>query len=324
MLINEKVYNGDRKVKYVLEEHPDSDVLLVVFSAFSPLGKPPVYNFTKTLEQFRCNKLFILDDFGSRGSYYLTVRDNDFIEKSVMGLIDEVLISVKLERENVISIGSSKGGYAALYYAIKYGLGEVISGSPPFYIINSLLRSQAYDIIDFLTARTKEDEVNNKLKNEILKAKTFPKINIMVGDKEYHYQEHVKHLDDALQDKGVVYNIEFRDFQKHNDLTKHFPHFIKSIVAERIAKIKFNSVVSSYGNIIQGSELVFKIDCNGEDLTYAWYLYKDGIPIEKHWYTDDNTIKWKTNAPGDYKIQFFIKDKNGNILTKFTEVITVI
>lgn len=74
---NQKVYNGEQEVKYIFNKsyEPNSD-LIIVFSAFQAIGRPPAYNYIRTLEEFGCNKLFILDDFGSRASYYLCENRN--------------------------------------------------------------------------------------------------------------------------------------------------------------------------------------------------------------------------------------------------------
>ena len=62
--INERTYQG--RLKYVYKRN-HSKTLIVSFSGFSPT---PVYNYMRTLNGVASDQLFILDDFGFKGSYY--------------------------------------------------------------------------------------------------------------------------------------------------------------------------------------------------------------------------------------------------------------
>lgn len=69
-LLHEKKYKAyGTRVKYMFYKECQSNVLLVSFPAFDP--KTAKYNYMRTLSSFKCNKLFLLDDFGSnhRGCY---------------------------------------------------------------------------------------------------------------------------------------------------------------------------------------------------------------------------------------------------------------
>ncbi|MDI3411257.1 accessory Sec system protein Asp2 [Bacillus sonorensis] len=132
MIKGENIFKEEIDVKYLFKKGEDKDVLTVVFSGFSTEGKPPLYNYIRTLEGFTCNALFILDDFGCRGSYYLCKQRNFSIERSVISLINKIVEENGIKK--IISCGSSKGGYASLYYAIKYGFDAAICGSPQYYL----------------------------------------------------------------------------------------------------------------------------------------------------------------------------------------------
>lgn len=54
------------KLKYIYERN-GSDELIIMFSGFGTVRK---YNYMNTLAQSKIDKLFILDSFGYRGSYY--------------------------------------------------------------------------------------------------------------------------------------------------------------------------------------------------------------------------------------------------------------
>lgn len=81
MKFKQKTYLGNKyKIKYIFKKNNKSRDLLIVFSSCTKIGQKARYNYVRTLDEFKCNKLFILDDFGfdGRGAYYLG-KDNDFM-----------------------------------------------------------------------------------------------------------------------------------------------------------------------------------------------------------------------------------------------------
>ncbi|QIZ05612.1 hypothetical protein HFZ78_01685 [Priestia megaterium] len=62
---------------------------------------------------------------------------------------------------------------------------------------------------------------------------------------------------------------------------------------------------------------------SGNNLTYAYYVYKDNKVIEKQLYKKDAYFSYKITAQGSYKVRVFLKDANGKIVTKDTETITM-
>ena len=104
MKFKQKTYMGSKyKINYLLEKNSKSKDLLIVFSACTKIGQKARYNYIRTLDEFKCNKLYILDDFGfdGRGAYYLG-KDKDFmIEKDVIALINKVSTEINPEKRNL-------------------------------------------------------------------------------------------------------------------------------------------------------------------------------------------------------------------------------
>ena len=112
-----------------------SDKLLVVFSGFPGKGRKAVYNYIMTFRNLKCNKLYILDNFGfdKRGAYYLGHNRDFFIERATTELIQRVLVENNILREDVITVGSSKGGFAAVYFAVKMATVQQLLGVHKYY-----------------------------------------------------------------------------------------------------------------------------------------------------------------------------------------------
>ena len=77
------------RLRYIYKNN-HADKLVIVFSGFSPKG--PVYNYMRTLNSFKCvNQLYILDDFGYRGSYYWLEDGKDTPRALTNGLINYIV-----------------------------------------------------------------------------------------------------------------------------------------------------------------------------------------------------------------------------------------
>lgn len=83
----EREFKG--RLHYIYEDN-HTDRLMIVFSGFSP--QKPMYNYMRTLKNVKSiNKLFILDDFGYRGSYYLKEDGRDTPQKLVIELVKKIM-----------------------------------------------------------------------------------------------------------------------------------------------------------------------------------------------------------------------------------------
>ncbi|MDK8210807.1 hypothetical protein QP741_24980, partial [Bacillus subtilis] len=66
--------------------------------------------------------------------------------------------------KNVMTVGSSKGGYAALYYGIKYHFGQVIAGAPQSKLGDFLIdQAEHVNIAEYISG---SDNVNKEYLNQ--------------------------------------------------------------------------------------------------------------------------------------------------------------
>jgi hypothetical protein len=247
---DEKVFNGAKKIKYIFKESRNgSQYLIVVFSGFPKPCNPPLYNYIRTLESFDINKLFILDEYGAEsptpiGCYYLGENRDLSVECSVVSLITYIMNDIKIMPENVITCGSSKGGFAALYFGIKYGLGHVISGGAQILLGNYLLDeiSVTKPIAKYIAGGTDESckqYLNNLIIDVINQKLTVPNLHIHVGKGEMCYLKHVKFLLELLDSKGFEYSADLADYTNHNDLITFFPKYLIDVLDKKCSQIKY-------------------------------------------------------------------------------------
>ena len=87
------------KLRYIHERN-GSDELIIMFSGF---GTIPKYNYMKTLAQSKIDKLFILDNFGYRGSYYWFENGSDKPLQLVTTLIERIGGGIKIFTQPVVA-----------------------------------------------------------------------------------------------------------------------------------------------------------------------------------------------------------------------------
>lgn len=222
------------KLSYLFIPKKSSDKLLIIFSGFGAPGKPAVFNYVRSLQTINANRLYILDDFGfdKRGAYYLGKEDDFFIEEAVLNLINEISVKNNIKKENIVVSGSSKGGYAALYFGLKYGYGEVLAGAPQTLLGDYLIGGEQYkQTLKYLGGEDREfgrkrlnallfDIVHNRDNN------TQPNIRIHVGRGDHHYKNHVIPFTQHLNRYNLKYDLDVADYTNHGDVGAHFPPFV--------------------------------------------------------------------------------------------------
>lgn len=224
------------KIRFILEKH-DSPKLIVVFSSCTRAGIKARYNYINTLKETKCNKLFILDDYGDdgRGVFYLG-HNNDFaIQEGVTALIDKIAGELHIRQR--IYIGSSKGGYASLYFGIKDRADIIIAGAPQFNLGTYFNDEGGFHILKYVCGEINEDNVsmlNNLMRNVISKADAshFPVLYLHYSDKEPTYTQEIVDLEKCLDQKGAVYTKDVADYTNHGEISKYFPYFLKQTLKQ--------------------------------------------------------------------------------------------
>ncbi|MBN3553978.1 Two component regulator three Y domain-containing protein [Fictibacillus nanhaiensis] len=308
MLIDEKIFKGEVDVRYLFKRSSSENrKLVIVFSAFPPINTKPKFNYINTLEGLDTNKLYILDDFGCRASYYLC-EDKDYkIENTVIKLINKIVQENNIN--HIISSGSSKGGYAALYYGIKYGFNSIIAASPQFLLGNYLLKeTNTTNVAKFISGNIQSADMkflNEILFNTINSSEYRPSIYIHVGEGEDHYQLHVKPLLECLNSNSIPYYLDLGNYSNHSDVSKFFPTYFRKIVCSNLGLPYINEVLYKQEECQLYKKVRFKIGASDNAISYAWYVYKDKDIVYKRSYSKENFFDYQFIQKGTYKFKVF-------------------
>lgn len=240
----EKVFEDDNgvKLKYIFKEEKKSNILLVVFSSCTRKGVKARYNYIRTLKQFRVNQLFILDDYGydSRGVYYLGKEKKFTIEQSVRKLIHKKI--EECNSQKTIYIGSSKGGYGALYFGLGDDKGIIVSGAPQYILGDYLKVKDNEHILEFIMGDKSDESINylNRILHDkvIHSAKTKQKIYIHCSTEEHTYRNHVGYLiNDIRENTEHHLELDLKKYQLHSEIGKHFPGYLIDIINKEIDEV---------------------------------------------------------------------------------------
>src|SRR3954447_5415425 len=106
--------------------------LIVSFAGVGPLDK---FEFDgPSTKESQANWLWLKDNFDGQHAYYVCRGMDHAIEDAVIELIDAELARLELTRDECTLLGVSKGGFAALYFGIKYGFRNIVAAAPQIYV----------------------------------------------------------------------------------------------------------------------------------------------------------------------------------------------
>lgn len=225
--LKEKKYK--RRLRYIYERN-NSDSLLIVFPAF-PSGDKPLYNYYRTVKEITSDKLFLLDDFGYRGSYLMYEGGRTTPEELVNGLLTSIISENKYKR--IVTAGSSKGGTCAIYYGLLIGADSIYAGACQYYIGSYLNTAEHRQILEgMMGKRAGEEDVevlNRKLYAVIRKSEGSDSlIHLLYSKQEHTYQDHIAPLIRDLDSFGLKYVEHIANFSDHAMVGKYFGPFLKN------------------------------------------------------------------------------------------------
>lgn len=228
--------SGGYSLKYILDTVKESKDLIIVFSACTRPGVTARYNYVRTLKDFKCNKLFILDDLSEdkRGCYYLGKQPEYLVENAVEQLIERIKKQLNIQR--IFYVGSSKGGWAAINFGLAQRNSIIIAGAPQ-YRLGQYLSAPANKItLDAIISENYADgnieeldkHLEKKIENNHLKKQ---KVYLHFSSKEHTYEEHIRYLIEKLQEYSYEVYLDEKDYTDHNDVSLFYPDFLRRRLA---------------------------------------------------------------------------------------------
>lgn len=206
-----------------------SPTLIIVFSGIGKLR----YNYKSSLWNSPYDLLFIADCWAGGVSYYWFENKSNHPEQFTQALIDKVLN--KGQYTSVITVGSSKGGTAAIYYGLKINADRILAGACQYYVGDYLSRYQWEEHPEQWQAvvggePTKEwiDLLDRKMP-DMIEAHRDSKtpIFLLYSTEEHTYPEHMKPLIEQLDACGISHEDQVERFPVHDMVGGYFREALK-------------------------------------------------------------------------------------------------
>lgn len=203
-------------VKYIFRRN-GSDKLLIVFS-----GIGGDYNYRRSLKHSSWDQLFIKDDWAKGVSYYLFENGCNRPEQLTSNFIRNFLLKRKYEK--IVTLGSSKGGSAALYFGLKHQVDEIFAGACQYRIGDYLGiyhedKNSGYysNVMGGVNKEMGITELNAKMETMLDSRKNTPTlINLIYSKNEHTYEDHIVHLIKKLDDCNIRHIDQVESFTEHS------------------------------------------------------------------------------------------------------------
>jgi len=313
MFKNENIYKNNSNIKYYFQESEfNCDKLIVIFSGYADINSEikHKYNYINSLRYINCHKLFILDNNGETGSYYLGEKLNFDVESSIISLILDTTSYLGLSVKDIIGLGSSKGGSAALYFGLKYKFGTIISGGFQTKI-SDLISKRRPESEDFLLGQKGTDEYNekyHKLNNIIFEQLDSPirsDMYLMTSEHDWQYNTHVLPFIKYLDDMKIEYHLEkSEEMKNHSQISTYFPKFFNIILLKILYGIELKDLSISSNDCIN-----VNLNYINNNNSFNLKIYSK-VDSEEHLH--DNNGNFHPKKPGHYSTYLIVTDNNEN------------
>ena len=225
-ILTKKTKDG---VQYIWKRQK-SNKLVIVFTGIGKLR----YNYKSSLWHSPHDLLFIADCWAGGVSYYWFENKSDHPERFTQALINQVLEKGKYT--SVVTVGSSKGGTAALYYGLKINADQILAGACQYHVGDYLSRYQWEEHPEQWRAVVGEeptqewiDILDNKMPHMIKAHKgNKTRIFLLYSTQEHTYPEHVKPLIEQLDACGIAHEDQVEQFPEHEMIGGYFRDALKA------------------------------------------------------------------------------------------------
>ena len=188
----------------------------------------------RSLSNLEVDRLYILDTWGYKGSYYLYENGNDYPMKMVDRVIEYYISSKKYR--NVFTAGTSKGGTAAIFFGLKHSVTAVFSGACQYNLGTYLCCDKHMPIFKGMMGSTAAEKERNLLNlqmplllSEYEDTKTV--IFLLYSKMEPTYEEEIIDLINDLEKKNITFETKEEAFKEHDQVGAFFPSYVLSCIS---------------------------------------------------------------------------------------------
>lgn len=244
----------------------DKRKLVVIFSG--DFAATNYYDFSgKSSDFVKSNILWIRDMFNGEFTYYIRDRSGFGLGDDIQDLISYYVTRLGISKRDVILMGFSKGGSAALYHGIKYDFKNIVSTVPRIKLGSANVERPK--ILNGLTADHSEQsirELDQIIPNLILDDHKLDK-NIYLYSSpqdplfEGELREHLPKFE-----KYTNFNLTITEsdlVRRHRDVTRYN---LPNIIA--VVNLLVDNITPRFGTVTNGNRDYRRIDSKTEESKY--------------------------------------------------------
>lgn len=205
-----------------------SNTLIIIFNGFNSVGDIRNYNYVRGLQNLPFDRLYILDVWGYRGSYYLYENGHDYPRLEVENLI--IHIKRKGDYSRIITLGSSKGGTCALYFGLQFHAQTIFAGACQYNLGNYLSRFRKifHGMMGPDASQPEIDLLNSIMPTQLEKCKNdHPEIHLVYSKNEPTYEEDIVDLLEKLHTCNFSVIEKVEQFDDHNQIGYYFLNYVQ-------------------------------------------------------------------------------------------------
>lgn len=294
--------------------------LAVAFSAIGEVGDF-TYNYRATLDQLDVSALYILDDFGSQGAYYHSDHRSEAIFRTVQRLISEVCSKEGLQPTSVATVGSSKGGTAALMHGSAFGAGRIIVGAPQTRV-GTFLAKPHPNILEYMAGGTTDEDVRHLdsiVFKQLENIGNETSISVLVGAEDHHLLQHVEPLMEHMKTIGATApKLAVLPDLTHSDIGGVYRHFLTANLEQWMRGSHEEALPYTLICLPEDqSSIRLKLYCpTGTRVAYR--LFRDNEIVRRRSYSSKDVVVFKDLGPGRYRVRVFTRVGDSSEASAFT------
>jgi hypothetical protein len=236
----ERVFEAEHPVRHlVLKGDTRARQLIAMFSGFHLAGQAK-YNYVNALDGTPAHRVYVLDDFGPRGCYYIGAGKDRFVERSIVAMLEDLLAELGLDRSQLVLTGSSKGGTAALYLGVRHGF-RVVAAAPQSRIATYCVKESRAAAVARLIAGGLYDAdfawLDDIVFEAIRESEHRPPIELLTSAHDRHHDSHVVPLIAMLRELGYPLDVTMSDYLRHNEVGAAFTRLLRQRFAPRPGRL---------------------------------------------------------------------------------------
>jgi hypothetical protein len=309
-------YSGEKPATYLLDvPEGNVDELLVVFTA---IHQPWdfTYNYRASLEGINAAKLFVLDDFGDQGAYYLANGRNMAEFRSVQGLLATTLSQLGLKADAVTMIGSSKGGSASILHGVTLGARQVIAGAPQTRI-GTFVSKPHPNVLQYVAGGTTAADIrwlDGAMRRALESGVRSTAIDILVGRKDHHFAKHVEPF--AAEARSLGYGVQVLTLPgtPHASIGAAFRSYLENWVKSRVTSAESEPVLPHVAVFDAESRQVGAAVALPKGWKASFKLLRNREVLHSVGYKAAGAASWPVTGPGNYRFRIYAKPPEGDAI----------